>query len=378
MPKVRIVVATTFPADPASPRGGVEGVSVVLVQALARQPDLDVHVVTADAACPESQTSSWAGATIHRLPWRARRMLSGSTGEAGRLVQQKVEALAPDVVHAHDTYGIMLAGLRTPRALTIHGFIYADTLVSGERFAWIRSRMWRRVETAAWARYPHVISISPYVTERLGGVALGAVHAIDNPIADTFFETPRADGGARIFCAASIGPRKNTLGLVDAFAALTARGIDATLRIAGPRPLASYAAAVEQRVAALGLGGRVSLLPSLPTEQVREELSRASVLALVSLEENAPLTVQEAMAAGVPVVASNRCGMPFQVADGESGFLADPLDTGAIASCFERLLRDGAMREAFGRRGRELARARYHSDVVASRTRQVYELAARG
>jgi glycosyltransferase involved in cell wall biosynthesis len=375
MPMVRIVVATTFPVDPGAPRGGVEAVSVVLVHALARHRDLDVHVVTADAASQQPSVATWEGATIHRLPWRARRMLSGATGEAGRLVREQVAALRPDVVHAHDTYGIMLADLDLPRVLTIHGFIYADTRVSGERFAWIRSKVWQRIETAAWARYPHVISISPYVTARLDGVAPGAVHAIDNPIAEMFFDTARRETAGRIFCAASIGPRKNTLGLVDAFAALVARGVDATLHVAGPRPLASYAEAVEQRVAALGLADRVRLLPSLPTDQVRDELSRASVLALVSLEENAPLTVQEAMAAGVPVVASDRCGMPFQVADGESGFLVDPADTGAIASAFERLLRDAAMREAFGRRGRELARDRYHPDVVAARTRAVYEAA---
>ncbi len=375
---VRLAVATAFPAEPRSPRGGVEAVSVVLVHALARRRDLEVHVVTADAACATPTVTTWEGATIHRLPWGARRMLAGATGEAGRLVRRQVEALKPDVVHAHDTYGIMLADLPGPRVLTIHGFIHADTAVSGERFAWIRSRLWQRVETQAWARFPHIVSISPYVRERLAGRARGMVHDIDNPIAETFFEAVPREEQPRIFCAASIGPRKNTLGLVEAFGVLVGQGVDATLCLAGPRPLPSYAQEVENRVAALGLTDRVEMLPSLPTEHVRRELARTSVLALVSLEENAPLTVQEAMAAGVPVVASNRCGMPYQVADGESGYLVDPLDPHDIARRLGELLGNAPLREAFGRRGRELALARYHPDAVAARTRDVYAQAAAG
>lgn len=378
MPTVRLAVATAFPAEPRSPRGGVEAVSVVLVHALARHRDLEVHVVTADATCALPTVTTWEGATIHRVPWPARRVLAGATGDAGRTVRRYVEALEPDVVHAHDTYGIMLADLPGPRVLTIHGFIYADTAVSAEPFAWIRSKVWQRVETGAWAKFPHIVSISPYVRQRLAGRTRGLVHDIDNPIAEAFFDAVRRDQGPRIFCAASIGPRKNTLGLVEAFGVLAAGGVEATLCLAGPRPLPSYAQQVERRVAALGLTDRVEMRPSLSTEQVREELTRTSVLALVSLEENAPLTVQEAMAAGVPVVASNRCGMPYQVAEGESGYLVDPLDPQDIARRLRELLGNAAQREAFGRRGRQLALERYHPEQVAVQTRDVYARALSG
>ena len=373
---LKITLATAFPADPERPRGGVEAVSVILADALARQPSIEIHVVTVDEACTAAHVSQWNRVTVHRLPWRARRMLTGAVGAAGAAVRGYVQHLGADVVHAHDTYGLMLSDLDGPRVLTIHGFIHADTAVSGEPLAAVRSRLWRRAEHRAWSRFPHIISISPYVRERLTGVATGAIHDIDNPTALPFFDVVRRDAGNRIFCAASITPRKNIAGLVEAFAILRQRFPAAHLRIAGPAPAPGYAAQVRERIRVLGLDESVTLLPSLATSDVCAELSAASVAALVSLEENAPLTVQEAMAAAVPVVTSNRCGMPYQVQDGENGFLVDPLDPAAVADRLAWLLENPAARLQMGRSGRAVADARFHADAVATRTRRVYELAA--
>ena len=63
---------------------------------------------------------------------------------------KQIPPLAPDVVHSHDVYGLMVKGLRVPRVFTIHGFIHADTLVSGSRLARLRSWIWRFFEVAGW------------------------------------------------------------------------------------------------------------------------------------------------------------------------------------------------------------------------------------
>jgi glycosyltransferase involved in cell wall biosynthesis len=378
MAALKIVLATSYPADPQQPRGGVEAVSVVLAKALAAIADLDVHVVTADAACRGVTTSVVGGATVHRLPWLARRILLGARGRDGQRVRRYItEQLKPDVIHAHDVYGVMLRGLDTPRILTIHGFIHADTLVAGQRWRRIRARLWQSVEHATWADFPRIVSISPYVRERLAGIARGVIHDIDNPIAEHFFDTSRVDEGARIFCAAAVCNRKNTLGLIEAFALLRSRGVDATLRIAGPHPEPAYAELVRARIRQLELSSQVTMLPSLSAADVALELAAASVAALVSLEENAPLMIAEAMAIGVPVVTSNRCGMPYMVSDGETGFLVNPFDPVDIADRLETLMRDSALRRAFGARAREIARERFHPAVVARRTRDIYQRAGR-
>jgi len=273
-------------------------------------------------------------------------------------------------------FGLMVKGLPIPRVFTIHGFIYGDTLVSGERLAWLRSRIWRLIETSGWAHQPHIISISPYVRERLAGIARGVIHDVENPISEAFFDLPHDERKGTIFSAALVCPRKNTLGLVEAFARLRAAGIDSELRLAGSISDPPYGRRVQERIRDLGLAGDVVLLGGLNSHQIQRELATASVFALVSREENAPMGISEAMAVGVPVVASNRCGMPYMISHGETGFLVDPLDPDDIARRLGSLLRDDALRAAMGKRARNAARERFHPAAVARRTRDVYLEAA--
>lgn len=87
--------------------------------------------------------------------------------------------------------------------------------------------------------------------------------------------------------------------------------------------------------------------------------------------------IEEAMAAGVPVLASNRCGMPFMVRHGETGFLVDPEDKYDIAARLRLLLDSQSLRETMAVRARTHALERYHPQKVALRTRDVYEEAIR-
>jgi glycosyltransferase involved in cell wall biosynthesis len=100
------------------------------------------------------------------------------------------------------------------------------------------------------------------------------------------------------------------------------------------------------------------------------------VAALISLEENSPLTVQEAMAAGVPVVTSNRCGMPYQVTDGETGYLVNPENPVETADRLQELIANDELRTDMGARARVVARARFHPTAVVRRTRAVYRALA--
>jgi glycosyltransferase involved in cell wall biosynthesis len=291
-------------------------------------------------------------------------------------MHEYLRALEPDVVHAHDVYGLMVQGLRVPRVFTIHGFIYGDTLVSGERLARVRAHIWKRIELSGWADQPHIISISPYVRERLAGVATGVIHDIDNPISESSFTVcPVASARPMIFSAAVISPRKNTLTLVDAFARLRRLGVDAELRLAGDVVDARYGEIVHARAQHLRVADRISFLGRISSREVSEQLAQSTVFALVSLEENSPMGIEEAMAAGVPVVTSNRCGMPYMVRDGESGYLVDPHDPADIAERLTAVIDDPATRQRMSECSRSIARDRFHPDAVARRTRHVYERA---
>ena len=178
----------------------------------------------------------------------------------------------PDVVHSHDTYGLMVKGIGIPRVFTIHGFIYGDTLVSGVKMPWLRSLIWKLVETSGWSDQPHIISISPYVRERIAGIVKGVIHDIENPISDTFFDVKRNEKPGVIFSAAVISPRKNTLALIDAVQILVEEGNDVQLRMAGKIIDSKYGKAVEERIKKNSIERNVILLGAINADKVKAEL----------------------------------------------------------------------------------------------------------
>ncbi len=369
---MKLTIVTSFPDDPGAPVGGVEAVSVNLVKALSQFNDLEIDIVTTKKTYQSFRKEQWEKVTIHRLPWAGGSMLGNAIGPGRRQIQPYIKKIKPDIIHAHDTFGLMVKGMNIPRVFTIHGFIYGDVMVSGKRFASLRSWIWRRFETSGWADQPHIISINPYVRERLRGIATGVIYDIENPITEPFYNIDRKEQKGTIFCAAMISPRKNTLALVDSVAKLAASGLDVKLRLAGSTNDQDYVRQVRIRIRQKGLEKKVFLLGRLDTMQIREELSTAGVFALTSLEENSPMGIEEAMAAGVPVVTSNRCGMPYMVRDGESGFLVDPKNPDDIARRLKQIFDDGELRHSMGAKGREIAMDRFHPAKVAARTQQVY------
>ncbi len=371
MKTLKVCIVTQFPRDPDRPVGGVEAVSVNLVRYLARNPELDVHVLSL-ADIQSAEEGQLESARLHFLPRPSGSMLRLAIDKGRRVVLVWLTANPMDLVHAHDTYGLMVRGYPGHRVFTVHGFIYGDTLVSGSRFATPRAHLWKRVETRGWGDQPNIVSISPYVRERVSAFSAARIRDIDNPVAAEFFDIPWQPKSGTIFSAAVINPRKNTLKLVEAFRVLRQQGVQAELRLAGPIVDAAYGEQLQQYMRTHQLETDVHLLDSLPSPEVRRELAACSVFALASLEENSPMGIEEAMAVGIPVVSSNRCGMPYMIRHGESGFLFDPFDADDIASGLIRLLNDTVLLRAMGACGRAIALERFHPQRVAARTTDFY------
>ena len=132
-----------------------------------------------------------------------------------------------------------------------------------------------------------------------------------------------------------LAPIKGHAVLVRAFADVVSAHPDAVLLIAGDGP---ERPALESLAAEMGLGGSVRL-PGL-REDVVDLLHASSVFCLPSLNEGMGRVVVEAMAAGVPVVATSVGGVPELVEDGRTGVLARPGDEASLSSGILRVLAD--------------------------------------
>ena len=179
--------------------------------------------------------------------------------------------------------------------------------------------------------------------ERLVSVPQGLDHAAFPP---SHGRGPYADHPPYFVHIGGFSHNKNQVRLVEAFARLA--DPRAHLYFAGgwgEAQLAWLAAEAERH----GLGERLRHLGFVPDEDLAGLYGNAVGVVFPSLEEGYGLPVLEGMAAGGPVVTSNRSSMP-EVA-GDAALLVDPLDAGAIADAMRRLLDDAALRCDLRRRG---------------------------
>jgi len=370
---VKVAMFSRFPQDRSAPRGGVEAVTLALVRAISRLDDLDLHVVTLERGRRQVEVARQDGATIHRLPGsRWPQMFDILAGPGRRRLKQYLRQLAPDVVHFHETYGLGIGELPMPCVFTIHGFDHANVRAEKGYLAWLRAPLWRRIQEWGLSRQRHIISITPYVKEYIRPLTQATIYDIDNPVDPACFAVEHREVPGRVFSAGWVTHRKNTLGLVMAFARVVRSGVDASLHVAGEQREPAYAEKVKETIGELGLTDHIVLLGRIGPDAIRKELGEASVFALPSRQENAPMAIAEAMAVGVPVISSNRCGMPYMVQEGETGFLVDPEDCGTLAARIRQMLTDKPLRAKMAGAARRVAESRFHSDSVARKTVEVY------
>ncbi len=139
-----------------------------------------------------------------------------------------------------------------------------------------------------------------------------------------------------VMVAASIWASKNTLGFVDAVAALKAKGFRFHISWYGLNTKhIDYINQCKLKIEKLGVADFIELKEK--TTNIRERYQDADYFCLPSFYEGTPNVICEAMACGLPVVCSDVCDNSKYVLEGENGFLFNPKDTDSIVAAFERL-----------------------------------------
>ena len=144
-----------------------------------------------------------------------------------------------------------------------------------------------------------------------------------------------------IISVGRLSPEKGQGGLLQAFAKLRARHPELQLRLVGEGP---DRASLETLAKGLGLSDAVTFAGRLPEEETLAEIARADLLVLPSFMEGLPIVLMEAMAVGVPVIASRVAGIPELVENDRTGLLFAPSDWDELASRIDFLLGNEAVR----------------------------------
>jgi glycosyltransferase involved in cell wall biosynthesis len=184
------------------------------------------------------------------------------------------------------------------------------------------------------------------------------IHRVYNGIDLERFPAPQSanrNSIPRILSVGRLVAFKGFDNLIDACAELARRRIDFACDIIGDGPLRET---LQAKIEQLDLSSQVNLLGSLSQGAVLEKLQATDIFALASTTDAQgatdvfPTVILEAMASARPVVSTRLAGIPELVVDGQTGMLAPPSDSTALAHAVEQLLRDPELRLRFGHAGR--------------------------
>lgn len=121
---------------------------------------------------------------------------------------------------------------------------------------------------------------------------------------------------------------------------------------------------LKQQVESTDLSAEIDVAGWVPADSMADELGRADILVLPSYSEGMPNAVLQAMAAGLPVVATSVGGIPELIGDTAAGILVAPGEVDELADALDRLIQSEELRASFGQNGRKAAVTRHSIDVA--------------
>lgn len=279
-----------------------------------------------------------------------------------------IRSVRPDLLHAHSSKAGMIARMaacisRLPCLYTVHGWGFGTGRA--------------RLQSAAVYWVERILSYTPdtaYIFVSNADLHTGAMRlklaprrckVIHNGVPDHGFRA-QVDSSSTVIMAARVSHQKDHELLLKAFEdchspfrlLLVGEGTDAP----GFRERVQlYTPSKHAEVDCLGLSNQVPRL-----------LSQSGVFVLCSRYEGLPLSIIEAMCAGLPIVATDVGGVCELVEDGVNGFLAPAGDSAAISKYLDRLREDVALRVRMGQASRDLYVAKFGSGQMTAATTDYY------
>jgi glycosyltransferase involved in cell wall biosynthesis len=304
--------------------------------------------------------------------------------------QERRTRRRPDHLHAHFAHDPALVGLLLHR-LTGVGFTFtahardlyqtpADGLVAKAEAA-------RAVVTCCEANAAYLDRVLP---ARLRARTQVLRHGLD---VSRFVPAPRDDSAApelaavpddpavpaerpaRLVSVGRLVAKKGFDDLLRACALLAAQGRNVCLRVVGDGPLRDDLLALARE---LGIADRLELAGECDSDGVLRALHAADVFALTPCvpddgdRDGIPNVLVEAMACGLPVVATRAGGVAEVVRSGENGLLAEPRDPAAVAACLARLLDDPGLGARLGAAARRTVEDELDSTAAAQRLTELF------
>jgi glycosyltransferase involved in cell wall biosynthesis len=287
-----------------------------------------------------------------------------------RAVRRLMNEIQPDIVHGQGTErDCALAAVFSgyPNVLTIHGHMARIAEIINARFPsyyWLATQL----ERTAIRRTDGVIALTHYTKARVENHAK-SIWVLPNAVDAEFFKVENHPEPRLALCVAGIHPWKRQVELMESLGN-TEPALRPYLVFLGQASDSEYGLKFQRMIKANA--SWCEHHGHIGRDELRSWLSKASILILPSIEDNCPMVIIEAMAAGVPAAAARIGGIPDLIQEGINGVLFDPRDADEMAAQIISLIASQTTRDTLAQRCKPLAHQRYRPEVIAEEHLKIY------
>ncbi|MFA6171248.1 MAG: glycosyltransferase [Patescibacteria group bacterium] len=294
---------------------------------------------------------------------------------------KKVKKFQPDIIHVQTPFGAGWEGvlcsklLKVPLVGTHHTF-YDYYLKHIKLDYKIPKKLSWKYTAGFYNRCDLVLNPSRVLNDQLkeNGLTKPSL-VLPNPIDTVFFKPAATEeekksvkkefgvGGRVVSYMGRVSYEKSIDQAIKAFSIASGKLEDAKMMIIGDGPEREN---LERLVKKLKLGDKVIFTSYLFGGQLLKALQAADVFITASKSENQPVSVLEAMACGLPIVAVSAEGLPEIVNDGKNGFLAKPDKPEEMAEKIILIMRDSKLKNKFSQNSREIA-LRFSNKIITEK-----------
>ena len=332
--------------------GGAENALTAIAEDAAKDPTLDVHVITSDIGGRLSAFEQLNGVNIHRVSapkkeWTRHTVkeLLGFYFSVTKQINSLQTKIKPDFIFAHFT---MPAGLvarkwflkyKTPYVVVLHGSDVPG--YQPDRFKLIHVPM-QVVSRMVWKHAKNVVAVGQPLKELAQKTWNGKISVIPNGVDLNIFtpadqkQFPDSTSLIKFAYPAQLIPRKGIQYLIQAISLLSEAHKDRVkINIYGTGP---YKAELEKMIEGLGLNEQLQLCGLIEKDDMCQTLQSNDMFIMSSLQEGLPLSLLEAMACGLPPIVTRVGDIESVITNNQDGILIQPASQEDIKDALEKVL----------------------------------------
>ena len=373
---MRVVILTTDNREPhkdyANPQPHFGTAPAALLQGLALLPEVEVHVVSCIRKSVKSPAKIAPNTFFHSLVVPKIGWMKTLFQGCVRATQKKIREINPDIVHGQGTEAdcsISAVYSGFPNVLTLHGNMRSVARINGDgpfSYNWVAAKL----EGFVLPRTDGVVCITTY-TQRSVAALARKTWILPNAVDASFFDVsslPDTTVPPVGLCVGVICGYKNQNDFIRALDPL-AKEKKFNLVFLGQIAKGDYGREFSQLV---GERRWCEHIGFVNREELKSRLKTATFLALPTREDNCPMVVLEAMAAGVPVLASKIGGLPDLIEPEMTGLFCDPSRPETFCARVDKLLADRRFAQQLAVAAKVEALRRFHPQIIARQHLQIY------